>query len=119
MMHPHGPSLNNCLHTGPNFEQKILNILLIFWSHRVALIADIEKAFLMIPVTEKDRDVLCFLWIDNISKIDPEVVIFRFARVVFGVLSSSFSLNDTIKHHVEKFSSSHPELHVAKEYWMT
>lgn len=62
-----GPSLNDCLHTGPKFDQKILDILLRFRSHRVALTADIEKAFLMISVTEKDRDVLRFLWVDDIS----------------------------------------------------
>ena len=105
-----GPSLNDCLHTGPKFDQKILDILLRFRSHRVALTADIEKAFLMISVTERDRDVLRFLWIDDISKVNPEVVTLRFARVVFGVSSSPFLLNATIKHHVEKFSSSHPEL---------
>ena len=34
----------------------------------------------------------------------------RFTRVVFGVSSSPFLLNTTIKCHMEKFSSSHPEL---------
>ena len=105
-----GPSLNDCLHTGPKFDQKILDILLRFRTHRVALTADIEKAFLMISVTERDRDFLRFLWIDDISKVNPDVIILRFARVVFGVSSSPFLLNATIKHHVEKFSSSHPEL---------
>ena len=64
----------------------------------------------MILVTERDRDVLRFLWVDDISKMNPDVISLRFARVVFGVSSSLFLLNATIKHHVEKFSSSHPEL---------
>ena len=42
--------------------------------------------------------------------MNPDVISLRFARVVFGVSSSLFLLNATIKHHVEKFSSSHPEL---------
>ena len=105
-----GPSLNDCLHTGPKFDQKILDILLRFCSHHVPLTANIEKAFLMISVTERDRDFLHFLWIDDISKVNPDVIILRFARVVFGVSSSPFLLNATIKHHVEKFSLSHPEL---------
>ena len=41
-----GPSLNDCLITGPKFNRKILDILLRFRSQRVALTADIEKAFL-------------------------------------------------------------------------
>ena len=55
-------SLNTCLHTGPKFNQRIFDILLRFRMHKVALIADIEKAFLMITVDEKDRDVLRFFY---------------------------------------------------------
>ena len=38
-----GPSLNNCLYTGPKFNQSILDIILRFRTHRIALVADIEK----------------------------------------------------------------------------
>ena len=105
-----GPSLNNCLYTGPKFNQRILEILLRFRSYPIAWIADIEKAFLMISVAPKDRDALRFLWITNIDSDDPEIIALRFARVVFGVSSSPFLLNATIKHHIEKYSSSHPEI---------
>ena len=105
-----GPSLNDCLYTGPKFDQKILDILLRFRSHKVALTADIEKAFLMISMAGEDRDVLRFLWVNDISLERPETVVLRFARVVFGVSSSPFLLNATLKCHMEKFASSHPEL---------
>ena len=72
-----GPSLNDCLHTGPKFNQKILEILLRFQSYPIALVADIEKAFLMISVTPKDRDVLRFLWIDDPSSSEPRIVTLR------------------------------------------
>jgi hypothetical protein len=39
---------------GPKFHQ----LLIRFRSYRVALVADVEKAFLMIAVDENDRDVL-------------------------------------------------------------
>ena len=35
-----GPSLNDCLHAGPKLNQKILDILLRFGVHRIAVIAD-------------------------------------------------------------------------------
>ena len=57
----HGPSLNDCLHVGPKFNQRIFDILLRFRAQKIALVADIEKAFLMIAVNEEDRDVLRFL----------------------------------------------------------
>ena len=63
----------------------------------------------MISVTEKDRDVLRFLWFNDLTKDDPDMIELRFARVVFGVSSSPFLLNATIKHHLEKFLASHPE----------
>lgn len=73
-----GPSLNDCLYTGPKFNQKILDILLRFRSHRIAITADIEKAFLMILMAEKDRDVLRFLWFKNVFHDQPEVMVLRF-----------------------------------------
>ncbi len=99
----HGPSLNSCLYTGPKFDQQIMDILMTFRTHKVALTADIEKAFLMVAMSPLDRDVLRFLWIDDISKSQPEVCVMRFARVVFGVTSSPFLLNATIRHHLERF----------------
>jgi hypothetical protein len=102
-----GPSLNDCLHTGPKFNQKIL---LRFRSYPIALVADIEKAFLMISIAPEDRNVLRFLWLSDAFHSEPEVVIMRFTRVVFGVSASPFLLNATIKHHLEKYLSSHPDL---------
>ena len=95
-----GPSLNECLFTGPNFNQKILDILLRFRSYPVALVGDIEKAFLMVSMLEEDRDALRFLWVDDACKSNPEVEVLRFTRVVFGVSSSPFLLNATIDHHL-------------------
>ena len=47
----------------------------------------------MISVTEKDRDVQRFLWVDNITSDSPKVQPLRFTRVFFGVSSSPFLLN--------------------------
>ena len=54
------PSLNECLHVGPKFNQNLLDILIRFRAHRVAVTADIEKAFLMVSVEKSDRDALRF-----------------------------------------------------------
>ena len=102
-----GPSLNECLYKGPKFQQLILDILIRFRAYKVALIADVEKAFLMIAVDEKDRDVLRFLWVDDITKEEPELRVYRFTRVVFGVSCSPFLLNATVRYHLERFLDSH------------
>ena len=49
----------------------------------VVLSADTEKAFLMVSMAEKDRDVLRFLWVDDNTKDEPEIIAFCFIRVVF------------------------------------
>ena len=105
-----GPSLNECLHIGPRFNQKILDILLKFRVHKVALTGDIEKAFLMVSVEEKDRDVLRFLWTDDIEKEPTNYQVYRFTRVVFGVAASPFLLNATIRHHLEKSREEAPSV---------
>ena len=38
----------------------------------------------MVSITPKDRDVLHFVWFDNIQSDNPESRVFRFKRVVFG-----------------------------------
>ena len=56
-----GTSLNDCLHTGPSLNPLLFEILLRFRENRVALVGDIEKAFLNISVDVSDRDFLRFL----------------------------------------------------------
>ena len=45
-----GPSLNQCLETGPNLLPKLTDILIRFRSYQVALISDIKQAFLNVSV---------------------------------------------------------------------
>ncbi len=61
-------------------------------------------------MAEHDRDVLRFLWVDDLAKDPPDLRILRFTRVVFGVSSSPFLLNATIKYHLEQYLDSHPDL---------
>ena len=105
-----GCSLNDCLHVGMKFDQRILDILLRFRTNPVALAADIEKAFLMVSIAEEDRDALRFLWVNNAVDDPPIIRVLRFTRVVFGVTSSPFLLNATLQHHLNKHHSEHPEL---------
>ena len=101
-----GPSLNDCLYKGPKFNQLILDLLQRFRSYKIALTADVEKAFLMIAVNERDRDVLRFLWVDDPLKEEPDIKAYRFTRVVFGVSSSPFLLNATIRFHLDRYIES-------------
>ena len=66
------PSLNPLLHS----------ILLRFRENRIALVDDIEKAFLNVEVDEADRDCLRFLWVSNVEGENAETLVYRFCRVV-------------------------------------
>ena len=109
-MRPDCPSLNDCTYTGPPLTPGIADILMRFRAHKVGLVADIEKAFLNIAVDEQQRDLMRFLWIDDVRKDDPNIEIYRFCRVIFGMNCSPFLLNATLWHHVTEDYASDPAL---------
>jgi len=101
-------SLNDCLHKGPNLIPKLFEVLIGFRNHRVALTADVEKAFLMIGIEETDRDMLRFVWPSNPQDINSDLIHLRFTRLVFGLKPSPAILGAVILKHCERFKDSHP-----------
>ena len=100
-------TLNDTLYKGPSLTPHLFDVLLRFRAHLVAMICDIRKAFLNIQVAEIDRDALRFLWVDDPCKEDPDVVTYRFTRVMFGLNCSPFLLNGTLRHHLMKYTETH------------
>ena len=95
-----GVSLNDCMYAGPNLMNDMASILLRFRRWRIALVADIEKAFHMISVSPADRDALRFLWCH-----DGRTKTMRFCRLPFGNSASPFLLLATLQHHLSSFDS--------------
>ena len=104
-----GISLNNCLHKGPSLTPLIFDILLRFRTDSVVLVGDIEMAFLNVEIHPNDRDSLRFLWVCNIDEKEPQIKIYRYRTVVFGVSSSPFLLNAVIRHHLNKYQTEDPD----------
>ena len=104
-----GTSLNDCLHVGPSLNPLLFDILVRFREKRVALVGDIQKAFLNIEVPERDRDCLRFLWCEDVHKPDSKIVVYRFCRVVFGLNASPFLLNASLRYHISKYKDEDPE----------
>ena len=96
-----GVSLNDCLETGPNLIPELPGVLMRFCRWKIAILADINKAFLMVGVKKEDQDVHRFLWDDHGS-----MRVMRFTRVPFGNKSSMFLLIATIRHHLSKYQDS-------------
>jgi len=102
-------SLNDCLYRGPINLPDMCGMLLRFRTYYIAILADIEKAFLQIGIQEHERDITRFLWFKDPSQ--PERVvgnlsIYRFCRVPFGIICSPFLLEATLKYHLKRDNSN-------------
>ena len=110
---PNGVSLNDCLEVGPCLIPSLVDVLLRFRRWRVAVTADISKAFLQISLRREDRDVHRFLWI-----LDGRKRVMRFRRVTFGVSSSPFLLNATIQHHLSTCPPSRAITEMSENFYV-
>ena len=100
-------SLNECLYPGPTMLRDLTGILLRFRLNKIAIVADIEKAFLQIGLLEDAKDMTRFFWLKNKDQltIENNVQVYRFNRVPFGIISSPFLLAATLDHHLKKNES--------------
>ncbi|EPB66843.1 integrase core domain protein [Ancylostoma ceylanicum] len=102
------PCLNDVLHQGPLLLPDMVGMLLRFRAHNIAVISDVEKAFLQVRLQELDRDATRCFWVRdfNLPAIGENVVIYRFTRVTFGLNTSPFLLAATIDFHLENIGPS-------------
>ena len=75
----------------------------------IASVSDIQQAFHNIKIDKFHRDVLRFLWHDNILNDDPNIFAYCFARLLFGLTSNPFIFNSAIDLHMNKFGNLSPE----------
>ena len=103
------PCLNECLLQGPVLLPSLCGILLRFRLAPIIVLGDIEKAFLQVAIQPTDRDVTRFFWYDcwqEPNNIDGNLHEYRFCRLPFGVISSPFLLDATIRHHLQRYDTA-------------
>ena len=79
-----GVSLSDTLLVGPTIDL-LVDVLLQFQLHRIALIADVSKMYRAIELAESDRDFHHFVWRTTPSKTLQDYCI---TRVTFGISPS-------------------------------
>ncbi|XP_041985115.1 uncharacterized protein LOC121737513 [Aricia agestis] len=82
-----GQSINDILHTGPNLQGDLFNIIINFRLFKIALSADCRQMFLNIGVHESDRRFQRIFY--RFSNDEP-ITVYQFNRVCFGLRSSPY-----------------------------
>ena len=100
-----GVSLNDTLLVGPTVHSSLVDVLLRFRWHRVALVADVSRMYRAIALTPQDRDLHRFVWRNapNLPLQD-----FRMTRITFGVSASSFIANMCVKQNAQDHANAFP-----------
>ena len=66
----------------------------------VGLVADVKQPFSNIDTDDRDQGYLRFLWFNDDFSEDQKFVVYFFLRVKFGITSSPFLFQGTIKCHL-------------------
>ena len=108
-----GVSLNENLLPGPRRQLDIILLLINFRMHPYTIVGDISRMFHQINLDEKYRDLYRYLWHDDATK-EPRV--FRFKRLTMGSVDSPFLAINTVHHHLENVTKTHPKLSRAAKF---
>ena len=100
-----GVSLNDTLLKGPTVHPPLIDVLLRFRLHRVAITADVSKMYRAIELAPEDKDLHRFVWR---SKPADQLREYRMTRVTFGVCASSFIANMSVKQNALDFECRFP-----------
>jgi len=101
-----GRSLNDCLYVGPKLQTDIINVLLPWRIHRIALTADIEKMYRQINLAKEDRLYHTILWRDSEDQLIQE---FQMTTVTYGTTSAPYLAIRTLQRLAADEEKNHPQ----------
>ncbi|XP_058449212.1 uncharacterized protein LOC131429180 [Malaya genurostris] len=87
-------SLNDALLTGPVIQDDLLDLMIRFRKHAVALVADIEKMYRQIRVHSEDTPLQRIVWRFNPSE---PIQVYELLTVTYGLSPSSFLATRVLK----------------------
>ena len=100
-----GESLNDTLLVGPTVHPLLIDVLLQFRWHRIALTADVSKMYRAVELVKSDQDFHHFVWR---SEPDGSLKDYQMTRATFGVSASCFAANMAVKQNAIDLSHVYP-----------
>lgn len=100
-----GVSLNDTLLVGPTVHSTLIDVILRFRAHRVALTADVSKMYRAIELAPSDRDFHRFVWRSGPDRI---LMDYRMTRATFRVSASCFAANMAVKQNANELAQEYP-----------
>ena len=100
-----GVSLNDTLLVGPTVHSSLVDVLLRFRLHRVALIADVSRMYRAVALSPSDCDLHRFVWRNSPIESLKD---YRMTRLTFGVSASSFIANMCVRQNALDLSVDFP-----------
>lgn len=89
----------------------MLDLLVNFCARKIAVTADVPKAFVQICIMEDDWGALRFLWFKDMLNKEwkmPKIQELEITRAPFGTMVSPFLLTATLLHHFWQMKDSYP-----------
>ena len=100
-----GVLLNETFLVGPTHHPALVDVLLRFRSHRIALTIDVSKMYRAVGLVESDKDLHRFVWRSHPGESLQD---YRRIRVTFGVSASSFAVNMSLQQNTDNFAHEFP-----------
>ena len=100
-----GTSLNDHLLVGPTVHPSLLDVLLRFWRHQIALMADVSRMYHAVLLPTDQRELHRFVWRRESSK---PLVDYRMTRLTFRVSAPSFAANMAVKQNALDNAQKYP-----------
>lgn len=100
-----GVSLNDQLLVGPTVHSTLIDVLLRFRLHRIALTTDVSRMYRAVLLEDSDKDLHRFIWRQDSSQPLRD---YRMTRITFGVSASSFVANMAVKQNAADFLLEYP-----------
>nr|CAD2176294.1 unnamed protein product [Meloidogyne enterolobii] len=106
--HPNGAaSLNQALYRGPVLLPTLVGMLIRWRACIIPILSDVQAAFHTIEILPEDRQFCKIRWLRDVNKpiTTDNLVVKRYTKMIFGVISSPFVLAAVLLHHYAKFNN--------------